>query len=271
MIENIRKYRGLIILGFVVVAVALVVGLQDGSMRSSGGLPYLKIGARTYDDREFQNLGSGGHELTRYLVGDYSRLDIEMLQFLQSMAAGSVGEDDGVERFFINRMIIRQAKDEFGVHPGEEEISDHIRGMRAFAGPDQKFDEASYRRFVEKGIGRLGMTETDLRALVSDMLAARKIEAIVGSGLGVNREVVAETLALDNQRISGELASIGIDPYQAEIDPTEEEIKAYWEVIQDAFTTEPKRSSPTSSPPRTCRRTPPRMRRSRRKPSPTPR
>ena len=73
------------------------------------------------------------------------------------------------------------------------------------------------------------------------MLAAKKINAIVGSGLGVNREIVAQNLALDNQQITGELARLDLDPFEAKIEPTDEQIKAYWEERQDAFMTEPLR------------------------------
>ena len=239
MIENIRKYRGLIILGLAVVIVALVIGLQDTSMMSgSGGRAVLKIDGRTYNDKEFQHLGSGAFELTSSLArsGDFG-----LYQFLMGLSSGATTQEDAVEKFFIGRMIIRQAKEEFGVHPGEEEISTYIRSLRAFADKDGNFDENAYRSFVEKGIGRLGMTETDLRDLASDVLASQKINAIVGSGLGVNREVVAQSLALDNEQVEGSLANLSIYPYEAKLEPTDEEIKAYWETIQDAFTTEPLR------------------------------
>ena len=153
----------------------------------------------------------------------------------------SSGELNDPEKFFIGRMLIRQAKDEFGIYPAEEEISAYIRGLRPFATPDGKFNEETYRNFIEKGIGRLGMTEADLRELASDVLASKKINAIIGTGLTSNRDVVAQNLALDNQQIDGEIARLSIDPFEEKIQPTEEEIKKYWETIQDSFTTEPLR------------------------------
>ena len=188
--------------------------------------------------RSSEALGSGSFELASSLArsGDFG-----LYQFVMGLSTGANSQDDAAEKFFIGRMILRKAKDEFGIHPGEDEISDYIRSLRAFAGPDGKFSEENYRNFVEKGIGRLGMTEGDLRELASDVLASNKLTALIGSGLASNREVVAESLALDNQQIDGAIASISIDPYEAAINPTDEEIKAYWEVIQDAFVTEPLR------------------------------
>ncbi len=239
MIENIRKYRALIILSLVVVAIALVVGLQSSTVaRGGNGRAILKIAGRTYDDKEYQHLGSGAFELTSSLArsGDFA-----LYQFLMGLSTGAATQEDAVEKFFIGRMIIRQAKDEFGVHPGDQEISDYIRNLRAFTDKDGKFNEENYRNFVEKGIGRLGLTEGDLRDLAADIIASKKINAIIGTGLGVNREIVALELALENQQVDGEIVSLSIDPFQAEIKPTDEEIKAYWETIQDAFRTEPLR------------------------------
>ncbi|MCX8496895.1 MAG: hypothetical protein ORN51_12000, partial [Akkermansiaceae bacterium] len=50
-----------------------------------------------------------------------------------------------------------------------------------------------------------------------------------------------KNLALENQQITGELAKIQLTPYEEKIQPTEEEIKKYWERISDSFTTEPRR------------------------------
>lgn len=239
MIENIRKYTGLIIFFMALVVFSLVIGIKDDLFRGGvGGQGILKIDGRIYSDKEFRNLGSGAFELTSSLAraGDFG-----LYQFLMGLTPGATGQDDAAEKFFVSRILLRQAKEDFGVHPGEQEISDYIRSLRAFAGPDGKFDEAAYRNFIEKGIGRLGMTEADLRELASDALASQKINAIVGSGLAVNRDIVARNLALENQRVSGSLASLAIDPFQAAIEPTDDEIKAYWENIQDAFTTQPLR------------------------------
>jgi hypothetical protein len=239
MIENIRKYTGLIIFFLALVVFSLVIGIKDDLFRGgAGGRGILKVAGRTYNDKEFHHLGTGSFELATSLAraGDFG-----LYQFIMSLTTGATSQDDAAEKFFISRVILRQAKEEFGVHPGEEEVSAYIRALRAFTGPDGKFSEETYRNFVEKGIGRLGMTEADLRELASDALAAQKINAIVGSGLGVNRDIVARNLAIENQRIAGSLARLDIDPFEAKIQPTDEEIKAYWQNIQDAFTTEPLR------------------------------
>ena len=237
MIENIRKYTGLTMVILVILFVSFLF-LDSSSMSNMGGTSMFKIADRTYNDKEYQSLGAGAYELTSGLArsGDFG-----LYQFLMSLSTGATGPQDAPEKFFIGRMILRQAKEEFGVYPGDDEISDYIKSLRAFAGADEKFDVEKYGSFIEKGIGRFGLTEKDVRELASDVLASQKINTIVGSGLAVDRNAVAQNLALDNQQISGEIGRLDLAPFEEKIQPTEEEIKTYWDVIKDAFTTEPLR------------------------------
>lgn len=238
MIENIRKYTGLMIVVFVILFISFFF-LDSSSMRSAGGGgAVMRIGDRTYSEKEFRLLGSSAYELTTSLAryGDY-----DLIQLVMALSSGTGAMQDPTESFFIGRMIVRDAKEEFGVHPGEEEISDYLRTLRVFTGPDGGFSAEAYRTFIERGMGRLGMTEKDLRDLASDILAARQINAIVGAGLGVNPDIIAKSLALDNQLVTGELARLELAPFEEAIQPTEEEIKAYWELVSDSFTTEPRR------------------------------
>ncbi len=238
MIENLRKYTGLIIVIFVILFISFFF-LDSSSVRNmNSGRPMLKIAGRTYDDKDYNNLGKSSLQLAYGLAGSG---DFDLVQFVMSLSAEGPGKDDAAEKFFIGRMILRQAKEEFGVYPGDEEISGYLRTLKVFGGPDGKFNPETYRNFIEKGMGRLGMTEKDLRELASDVLACKKINAIVGSGLSVDHAAVAKDLALQNQQITGELAKLELAPFEEKIQPTEEEIKKYWEIISDSFTTEPKR------------------------------
>ena len=238
MIENIRKYTGLMIVVFVILFISFFFMDSQSMQNMAGGQPILKIAGRTYNDKEFRKLGSASFDLTSSLARSG---DFDLYQFLMGLSTGASSEDDAAEKFFVGRMILRDAKKEFGVHPGEEEITAYLRTLRVFADPEGKFSAENYRNFIDKGMGRLGMTERDLRDLASDVLASKKINAIVGSGLGVDRDAIAKNLALEGQQITGSIGKLDIAPFEEKIEPSEEEIKAYWETISDSFTTEPRR------------------------------
>ncbi len=238
MIENLRKYTGLMIATFVILFISFFF-LDSRSMRNlSSGKAIVKIAGRTYDEKEFRTLGSSSMDLAYMLAGsgEYS-----LYQFVMGLSTGATGKDDAPVKFFTGRMILRQAKEEFGVYPNDEEITNYLRSLRSFNGPDQKFSPEAYQNFVEKGMGRLGLGEKDLRELASDIIALKKINAIVGSGLMASKDAVAKNLALENQQITGSIGKLELAPFEEKIEPTEEEIKKYWETISDSFTTEPKR------------------------------
>ncbi len=237
MIENIRKYTGLMIATFVILFISFFF-LDSSSVRNFGsGQSMFKIGGRTYSDKDYNTLGSGSFELANMLAqsGDYN-----LYQFIMGLSSGATSRDDAPIKFFVGRMILQQAKDDYGVYPNKDEVTDYIRTMRVFS-PEEKFDAQTYQNFIDRGMGRLGLVEKDLRDLVSDILAMQKINAIVGSGLQANREAVSTNMALENQLVSGATAKLPLAPFEDKLDPTEEEIKAYWETISDSFTTEPKR------------------------------
>lgn len=238
MIEHIRKYSGLMIVVFVILFISFFFLDSSALQGISGRNAVLKIDGHGYDEKAYRKLGASSFELVRSLIqsGDFS-----LYEFLMPLTGGATSEEDAAERFFINRMLLRAAQEEYGIYPSEEEISASIKAMRPFSDQDGKFSQQTYREFLEKGIGRLGMTENDLRELASDVIVSKKLSTILGSGLGVDRNELAKNLALDNQRIDFEVARLGIDAFEEKIQPTAEEVKTYWEVIQDAFVTEPRR------------------------------
>lgn len=253
MIEHIRKYTGLMIATFVILFISFLF-LDSRSVRNfNSGRSMYKVAGRTYSDKEFKTLGESSIQLAFMLAqsGDYG-----VIQFISSLSQGDFGSKEAAGKFFVSRMILRQSKEDFGVYPSEEEITEYLRSMRAFNGPDQKFNAQTYQNFIERGMGRLGLTEKDLRELASDILATKKITTIVGTGLIANRDAVAINLALENEQVSGSVAKIDLAPFEEKIEPTEEEIKKYWDTISDSFTTEPRRKftyviatpEPTSDP-----------------------
>ncbi len=232
MIENIRNYTGLTF----IVLVGLFLGfifLDVGNLKGLGsGKAVLEIDGRSYDGQEYQHLGKASLDLASGL---------QMYEFVMSMGGFGGNEEETTESFFIKRMILRDAAEKFGLHPSEEEISDYIRKNRSFADKDGNFDQTRYSEIVQNGIGRLGMTERDIRNIASDALIAAKLGEVLGTGLAVNEKIVSEGSALKRQQVTAQIARIELASFKEAIKPTDDELKAYWESIQDAFRTEPKR------------------------------
>jgi len=239
MIENIQKYRGVLIVAFIVAAAAFVFGDYSRGARSmAGGVPVLKINGTQYTNLQVEKDGNSSYKLAAGLAqaGDFS-----IYQFVMAMAGNANSEKQMLDNFFTGRMLIREAKEQYGIYPSEQKISEYIKSLKAFNDKDGKFDSEAYSDFVRQGMGRFGLTENDLRSLVSDILVTDALKKIVGSGLAVDPARIAATYALDNQQVTAELARLELAPFKEKINPTDDEIKAYWETIKDSFVTEPKR------------------------------
>ncbi len=238
MIENLSKYKTLIVVLIVLVICGFFLMDANTMQKSRGGVPVLKIAKRTYTDGDMQKLGSSGYELTQMLIQSG---DFQVYRFLTMLTGNPYTQEEANENFFTNRILLRSAQEEFGIYPSDDEIDSFIRQCRAFTSPDGAFSQEQYRNFIERGLGRLGLIEADIRELASDILIHSKLMEILGAGLTTDRDVIAKQVALDGQRINVKLAHIDITPIKAKISPTEEAIKTYWETVQDAFKTDEKR------------------------------
>lgn len=248
MIENLRKYTVLIIVLFVLVIIGFIMMDASNMQKSQGGVAYLKIADRTYTDRDVVKYGSHGFQVSKSLMmpGNY-QVDILFVNYLKGLVGNAAfyysdsADDETAEKFFTNRILIRAAKEEFGIYPSANEIDSTIRQMRAFTGQDGEFSQEQYSNFINRGLGSMGLREPDIRDLASDIIIFNKLNEILGAGLTFDRDMVAKQVAIDEQRINAKIAKIDAAPIKAGIKPTEDQIKTYWETVQDAFRTEEKR------------------------------
>jgi hypothetical protein len=239
MIENIRKYSGLMIVVFVILFISFFL-MDSGGSRAAlgGGGTALRIEGRSYSHQDLQRHGSSAYRLISSIASNQARVgDFSLLMTLSRMVGNAGSEDEAEINFFTSRILLREASTEFGIHPGAADIEEYLRGMSIFAGSDGEFNPTAYRDFIDNQLGRIGMTERDLRDLVSDILRWDRLSSIIGGGLSVHRDVVAANRALESQQITAILAKLDLAPYLEKMDPTEEEVRSYWELIQDSFTT----------------------------------
>jgi len=235
MIEHLRKFTGLIIF----VIALLFVGLAffgdnvAKSHRGDNDPLVLSVDGSQYSLSEVQKLGEAPMALVQGF-GMYSMID-----FLSTLG-GFGGGDETAHRFFVNRLIVREAAEDFGVHPSTEEISAEIKKMTTFQGADGAYRAEAYGNFVNKGLGRLGMTEGDFIDIVRDTLATRKLTEIIGGGLAVDRTVATQQVSSNDQQVTIQIARIPLSKFQDELKPTDEELKAEWETTKDKYQTDRK-------------------------------
>jgi hypothetical protein len=160
-----------------------------------------------------------------------------LFEFLSTLG-GFGGGDETEQRFFVNRLNVRQAAEEFGVHPSKEEIAAEIKKMPTFQGADGAYDQQTYNDFINKRIGRLGLTEGDFIDIIRDVIATRKLSEIIGGGLAVDRNLAAQQVISRDQQVTVQLSRVALAKFQEELKPSDEDLKAEWETTKDKYQTD---------------------------------
>ncbi|MGB2186072.1 MAG: SurA N-terminal domain-containing protein [Akkermansiaceae bacterium] len=259
MIENMRKYTGLMAVVFILLAAGFLFTMNDISSTGGGGMgsgpTLLEANGRILDQQEYRRMGestlrlaseAGLHAYVNFLmVPDSAQLQqaMQLLQFGYPNYYVTMGRNlkaDDYNRFISNRIIIQQAIREMGVNASEEEVSNAIKSSSGFNNQG-RFDQVKYANFIEKRLGRLGMTEKDLRDVVRENLCLNKIIQIVGGGLVPPRKAAQNLLEAQMQSVRISRVVLKRNDFAAKANPSEEEIKSYWETHQDLYKTDEQR------------------------------
>jgi hypothetical protein len=231
MIENLRKYTGLIIFVIALLFVGLAFFGDPATMgRANANNPVvLTVDGTSYTATQYRKLAEAP-------ASDYSlAFQTGTIQLIGEL--GADGSPQGVRRFFVNRLNLRQACEDFGIHPSDQEIEAHIK--ETFTGQDGQFSQERYNSLV-KSLGRYGMLEKDLLDLIRDSIASEQLKEIIGSGLGGTREAALESAASTEQQVSIQVARTALATFQEQIKPTDEELKAAWETTKEKYMVERK-------------------------------
>lgn len=245
MIENIRKYTGLIFVVIVVLLAGFIL-MDAQSFLSSRptGNSVISVDGVSYSQNDFAIKAQAPLRLIPSL-GDRTMYGFLSNLTSQSMVTGS--EDEALKQFFVGRLVISEAREKFGIHPSDEEVNEFIRNITRFQtrppvgsppGTKGDFDQAIYNEFVEKDLSRVGLSERQFQDLVRDAIASEKLQEIIAGGLPGFRHLAEASNASQRQKIVAHVADIDAQPIRENIKPTDEELTEFWETRKDSFKTE---------------------------------
>ncbi len=244
MIENLRKYPGVILAALVAVFIGFLLMDSQRFFRQSGHNA-ISINGTSYDINEYNRLGPSSQKLCSMLTTYQS---MSLYEFAMALVDRNAKTQEAAEKsFFINRQILRNAGKDFGYDPGEKEVQDFIRDRSVFTDSDptdpskKSFNKEKYDAFLLNSLGKNGMSQKDLFALIKDMLIYEKLSAVIAGALDVNSADVVETVQSERQKISASYVTLNLADFTAKQDPSEEDVKKFWEERRDSFNTENRR------------------------------
>ena len=246
MIENIRKYTGLMIVVLVLLFVGLVF-LGDNVGNTFAGKPVMEVAGQGISQKEFQRKAIDVQKIameipnrtplpreTRIIASHY--LDEDIIEnpyvlagsILQQMGMFLQPSDGLPERFLANRLAVQKAGIEYGVTPSDNEVESFVENV-LFADEEGNFDQEASRTFFDETAGKLGIGTRGFNEYIRDLMTAQNLSKLIGGGISPEMETVRALYDSAKQSISVKQVSLDSTVFEAEVNPTEEEIKAYYE------------------------------------------
>jgi len=257
MLENIRKYTGLMVVVLVLLAAGLIFTMQSFN-RGGGdsGEAVLTVNGEGVNNKEFHRLGSHSDRVlgTFYSQGQQAILQrtygnnqspeltplITRFNLIKSLISSSsaalranlLTNYPQNYHFPIVRMVLRQEAAKHGLYVTREECEKVLK-TQLFVTPDQEFDQSAFNRFKENVLDHIPMKESEFLKLIEDAICAQKLAEIKGGTFDIPADQAYLESKFDAQQISFFAVQKSIDDYIAAEDPAEADVKKYWEENRD--------------------------------------
>ncbi len=208
-----------VLLALVIVSFVFTIGAAGGirqTDRSSIERPFFGYNLNLQSDQQ-------------KLFGD-ANLSIS-LRFGAMMMGQISGEQ--LQNFAFNRAATLDLADRWHLPPATtEEVKKQIETMRAFAGPEGKFDPAAYTRFrdnLKTSPRGAALTESDVLRVISDDIRAEKVQKLLAGPGYVLPSEIKNALIEEDTTWTVATATADYAAFKPEIKPTDADLTAFYE------------------------------------------
>ncbi len=232
MVTLLRKYQKSIM---VVVTGAAILGLISWGSKTPAGF------------------GSGTDQAYRVYGRDYSQADVErkarryqlamgvgLNEFVRGLSGQTNDQNQMIDNFLWNSYVLDHEAKELGIEPTDAEVLAAMKKLPAFL-TNKEFDPAKYEEFVEKRLGPRGFSESELENLVRDDLRLKKIAELVGTTVEVTPAEFRTAYVRIHEKMEVSLIPFKLADFSATVQPSDAEIKKYYDDHKSAYVTPEKR------------------------------
>ncbi len=273
-LEFIRKNSLLVLIVIVAIGAGLIMMDYSGQGSAFSRDFYIQVNGTNYQYPEAYNLGENGSSVIQNIYSSTqtklrNRFDangdeelsadeeaaleawmqqnpgvessLARLQYvLQAWCFGPCAEAD--DNIAINRAILHEEAKTLGIVPSKEQVDNFIKSLPAFVNADGSFDTKLYQNLTGfyDGVAN-NPAEQSFRSVISDLIIWETIGAMVTNGITYNSKVEGDIIDAGNQSLKGKTAWLAADKVEAPAEPTEEELKAWWESRKDNYKSEQRR------------------------------
>lgn len=273
ILEFIRKNSILVIIVIVGVGAGLLMMDYAGKSSAFSRDFYIKVNGTGYSYPETIAMGENGKEFLVSLLHATSELTedfdtdgdglyneqeaaamkawevehpeiVEFYERLQKIysawAYGVTGKTE--ENMAINRAVLHEEAKALGIHPSEKQIDDYLRTMPPFKQKDGSFNLELYQRLsgMRKGIANR-VQEEAFRGVIADMIIWEGLDSLVSDRVSFSSKTELAQVDAFLQSVSGRTAWLPEGAVPPPADPTDEELRAWWEEHKEAYKSEERR------------------------------
>jgi hypothetical protein len=219
MIENIRKYTGLMVVVLVLLFVGLVF-LDGGISKAFNGKPVMEVGDQSISEKEFNRqralmqlpsvlptaieIPENSRLLAKHYLGEtfmegpIPKTPSFIVQIMAEYLQPSLAEP---ERFIANRINIQKGGIEFGVTPSNDEVENFVETV-LFTDTNGNFDQEAYTNFTKSRLSNIGGIP-GFNNYIRDLLTAQNLSKVLGGGISTEKDTERELFDIQKQEISG--------------------------------------------------------------------
>lgn len=253
MLSFLRKHTGLImfVLAFVFVGLAFFGDTSSLRMPGSGNV-VMSTKNNSFGEKEYALLGSNSHNVcyssTRHENPEdpdkpfYTYDFPELVQFAAFLSEEDNNTIGGLQKFFANRIILRDEAQKHGLVPSREQVEAKIHSFDKFMNANGQFSPERYRDFTKK-LGGYRMTEGDFLDLVKDLLSLDRLSSLVMSGIAMDSDFLSTEFNSIQATQSVKTATLSLEQFNVEENVDEAVLQEYWKPFETRYMSDELRSA----------------------------
>jgi len=274
ILESIRKNSILVLIAIVGVGVGLLMSDygQKGSMLSNEYS--IKVDDVSYNSQEAYALASNAESIILALTqavpsrvrnhfdidgdqtlneneisnvdawfNDHPEIQVSRTALRSVLDAWSYGEaQDFKMNIAINRSLLSAEAKSLGIYPSKDQIDIYIENLFAFKKMDGSFDKQLYRRLSGfRGEMADPAVERMFRSVIADIIVWDALRALITDGVQTDARAEMELINVLLQDFKGMTAWIAASTLPAIANPSDEELKTFWEANKDSYLSDDRR------------------------------
>lgn len=234
MLEFLRKHKMVVLGAMVLVFVGLVFIERNGG---SGGMPgrgdvLFTVGDTSYTTKDEISMGETALRVCYPIQSLSDQIKILM-----------TGKTTPGADFMLNRAIIREEAKRLGVNADKDTVDLYIKQMPEFQDETGNFNVDLYRKFIgaRHNMPQNREREDLVRSVIADVICFEQLQNIILRHMEPNEAFVSAWTKSALQEVTVSLAVFNKASFMPKSEPSETEIKAFWEKRKGDYNSEEER------------------------------